>query len=74
MFPPLCRDILVLWLKGRVDLSNESLRSELNTLRYELSTLQEEREMEKIRHEKEIRALEAKVEEHGKRADVGYLP
>lgn len=42
-------------------------------MRYELSTLQEERELEKIRHEKEIRALETKVEEQGKRADVGVL-
>jgi len=42
----------------------------LNSVRYELSTLQEERELEKIRHEKDIRTLEAKVEEEGKRADV----
>lgn len=57
----------------RVDLSSETLRSELNSVRYELSTLQEERELERIRHEKEIRVLETKVEEQGKRADVGIL-
>lgn len=57
----------------RVDLSSETLRSELNSVRYELSTLQEERELERIRHEKEIRTLETKVEEQGKRADVGIL-
>lgn len=57
----------------RVDLSSETLRSELNSVRYELSTLQEERELERIRHEKEIRTLETKVEEQGKRADVGVF-
>jgi len=39
-------------------------------VRYELSTLQDERELERIRHEKELRALEAKCEEQAKRADV----
>ncbi|KAG0641612.1 spindle assembly checkpoint component Mad1 [Tuber brumale] len=49
--------------------STEDLRSELNTVRYELSTLQDERELERIRHEKELRVLEAKCEEQAKRAD-----
>ncbi|CAZ85559.1 unnamed protein product [Tuber melanosporum] len=49
--------------------STEGLRSELNTVRYELSTLQDERELERIRHEKELRVLEAKCEEQAKRAD-----
>lgn len=61
-------------MTDQVDLSSETLRSELNSVRYELSTLQEERELEKIRHEKEIRILETKVEEQGKRADVSFLP
>ncbi|RPA90653.1 hypothetical protein L873DRAFT_1753498, partial [Choiromyces venosus 120613-1] len=53
----------------RADHSTEGLRSELNTVRYELSTLQDERELEGIRHEKELRALEAKCEAQAKRAD-----
>jgi hypothetical protein len=54
----------------KIDQSNEIIRGDLNSVRYELSTLKEERQLEKIRHEQEVRALEAKVEEQAKRADV----
>lgn len=53
-------------------MSNEGIRADLNSVRYELSTLQEERELEKIRHEKEIRELQSKLEERSKKSDVGF--
>ena len=56
----------------KIDQSNEIIRGDLNSVRYELSTLKEERQLEKIRHEQEVRALEAKVEEQAKRADVFF--
>ena len=54
----------------KFDQSNEIIRGDLNSVRYELQTLQEERALEKIRHEQEIRTLEAAVEVQSKRADV----
>jgi hypothetical protein len=54
----------------KVDLSNEIIRGDLNSVRYELQTLREERQLEKVRHEQELRTLEASVEEQAKRADV----
>jgi len=56
--------------KVKINYSNEAIRGELNTARYELQMLKEERALEKLRHEQECRALEASVEEHAKRADV----
>ncbi|KAI5848920.1 spindle assembly checkpoint component Mad1 [Tricharina praecox] len=56
--------------KVRVDISNEVIRGDLNSVRYELQMLKEERSLEKIRHEQECRALEAVAEEHAKRADT----
>lgn len=53
----------------KVDFSNEGLRSEVNSLRYELSTIKADRELERVRHQEEIRSLEAKVEENAKLAD-----
>ena len=53
----------------KVDFSNEGLRSEVNSLRYELSTIKADRELERVRHQEEIRALEAKAEGIAKFAD-----
>lgn len=57
----------------KVDQSNEIIRGDLNSVRYELETLKEERQLEKIKHEQELRALEASVEEQAKRVDVSFL-
>ncbi|KAF8537604.1 spindle assembly checkpoint component Mad1 [Trichophaea hybrida] len=54
----------------KADQSNEIIRGDLNSVRYELQTLREERQLEKIRHEQELRALEVSVEEQAKRADA----
>lgn len=56
-----------------MDHSNEIIRGDLNSVRYELETLKEERQLEKIKHEQELRALEASVEEQAKRVDVGFF-
>lgn len=53
-----------------MDISNEGLRSELNSLRYELQTIKADRELERIRHQEELRAAGAKAEEKMKLADA----
>lgn len=55
---------------SNIDISNEGLRSEVNALRYELSTIKADREMERVRHQEEIRALQAKVEDKARLADA----
>jgi mitotic spindle assembly checkpoint protein MAD1 len=54
----------------KIDQSNEIIRGDLNSVRYELQTLREDRALEKVRHEQEIRELQAAVEEHARRADA----
>lgn len=55
---------------NKVDISNEGLRSEVNSLRYELQTLKADRELERIRHEEQLRAAEVRAEEKAKLADA----
>jgi len=55
---------------NKIDISNEGLRSEVNSLRYELQTLKADRELERIRHEEQLRAAEARAEEKAKLADA----
>jgi mitotic spindle assembly checkpoint protein MAD1 len=49
-----------------------SLRDKVQSLSFELSTLRNERELEKIRHEDTVRELEQKIKAEGKRADVSF--
>lgn len=46
------------------------LRSEIHRLQFELSSLRDESEVEKVGHEKAIRDLEQKVKNEGQRGDV----
>lgn len=55
---------------SKIDYSNEGLRSELESLRYELQTVKTDRELELIQHQEEVRAVEAKAEEKAKLADA----
>ena len=41
----------------------------MNALRYELSTIKSDRELERVRHADEVRTLRAQVEEKAKLAD-----
>jgi hypothetical protein len=54
----------------KIDQSNEIIRGDLNAARYELSNEREERQLENIRHNQELRILEQKIEVVAKRADV----
>ena len=55
---------------NKIDISNEGLRSEVNSLRYELQTHKADRELERIRHEGQLRAAEARAEEKARLADA----
>ncbi|MCJ1357131.1 MAG: coiled-coil domain-containing protein mad1 [Icmadophila ericetorum] len=50
------------------DMGNEELRTLIKTLRYELETVKHEREVVSLRHEKELRDVQAKAEADFKRA------
>ena len=47
---------------------NEDLRAQLNTVQYELETLKQEREMERLQHQQEIRDAQDKAEADFRRA------
>lgn len=55
---------------NKIDISNEGIRSEVNSLRYELQTLKADRELERIRHDEQLRTTEARAEEKAKLADA----
>lgn len=57
-----------------VDINNESLRAQLNTLQYELDSLKQERELERLEHQSEIRDIQNRAEADFKRAQVCGLP
>ena len=54
-------------------MGNEELRTLIKTLRYELETVKHEREVVSLRHEKELRDVQAKAEADFKRAHVGLI-
>lgn len=56
------------------DQGNEELRAQINALKYELDSLQQERELSELRHEKELREIRSKAEADFRRAQVCYLP
>lgn len=54
----------------RPDHGNEDLRAHINTLQYELDSLKQERELAALRHQKELRDVQAKAEADFRRAQV----
>ena len=56
--------------KSKIDVGNEELRVQIKTLRYELETVKQERDVVNLRHEKELRDVKAKAESDFKRAHV----
>lgn len=56
------------------DQGNEELRAQINALKYELDSLQQERELSELRHEKELREIRSKAEADFRRAQVCFLP
>jgi hypothetical protein len=55
-----------------LDLENEELRVQVNTLRYELENIRQERDLTALRHEKELRDLQAKADADFRKAQVGF--
>jgi len=52
------------------DFENEELRVQVNTLRYELENIKQERDLTALRHEKELRDLQAKADADFRKAQV----
>ena len=52
------------------DAANEELRTQINTLRYELENLKQERDLSELRHEKELRDLQARADADYRKAQV----
>ena len=57
-----------------LDQGNEELRAQINALKYELDSLQQERELSELRHEKEVREIRSKAEADFRRAQVCSCP
>jgi len=54
----------------RADINNEDLRARLNTLQYELDTYKQEREVERLQYQTDVREAEKRAEADFKRAQV----
>ncbi|KAB8345872.1 hypothetical protein FH972_022927 [Carpinus fangiana] len=54
----------------RADAGNEDLRAQIHKLQYELDSFRQERELAELRHQEEIRTVQAKAEEDYKRAQA----
>lgn len=52
------------------DTEKEELRVQLSTLKYELENVKQERELEALRHEKELRDLQLKADADFRKAQV----
>ena len=52
------------------DLGNEDLRAQIKTLQYEVDSYKQDQEVARLRHEKELRDVQAKAEADFKRAQV----
>lgn len=55
---------------SKIDAGNEELRVQIKTLRYELETVKQERDVVNLRHEKELRDVQVKAEAYLKSAHV----
>lgn len=56
--------------KRSLDVGNEDLRAQINTLLYEIESFKQEREYTNLRHEKELRDAQSKADADFKRAQV----
>lgn len=56
-----------------LDIGNEDLRAQLKALQYEVEFLKQERDFTAVRHEKELRDVQAKAEADFQRAQVRNL-
>jgi len=56
-----------------IDAGNEELRVQVNTLRYELENLRQERDLTALRHEKELRDLQTRADADFRKAQVSQL-
>ncbi len=52
------------------DIGNEDFRAQIKTLQYELESFKQERELSKLRHDKELRDVQLKTEELFRKAQV----
>lgn len=52
------------------DIGNEDLRAQVKTLQYELESFKQERELNNLRHDKELRDVQLKAEEIFRKAQV----
>lgn len=52
------------------DIGNEDLRAQIKTLKYEVQSFKEERELSTLRHDKELRDVQLKAEEVFRKAQV----
>ncbi|KAL1960878.1 hypothetical protein VTO42DRAFT_5861 [Malbranchea cinnamomea] len=52
------------------DVANEELRVQISTLRYELDNVKQERDLAELRHEKELRELQARADADFRRAQA----
>ena len=55
------------------DSGNEELRVQVNTLRYELENIEQERDLAALRHEKEVRDLQARADADFRKAQVNTM-
>lgn len=59
--------------KGFVDIGNEDLRAQVKTLQYELESFKQERDLNNLRHDKELRDVQLKAEETFRKAQVSNV-
>ena len=59
---------------AKPDIGNEDLRAQVKTLQYELESFKQERELSKLRHDKELRDVQFKAEELFRKAQVRLIP
>lgn len=55
---------------AKPDIGNEDLRAQVKTLQYELESFKQERELSKLRHDKELRDVQLKAEEVFRKAQA----
>jgi mitotic spindle assembly checkpoint protein MAD1 len=55
------------------DFENEELRVQVNTLRYELDNIKQERDLTELRHEKELRDLQLRADSDFRKAQVRII-
>ena len=58
---------------AKPDIGNEDLRAQIKTLQYELESFKQERELSKLRHDKELRDVQLKTEELFRKAQVRWI-